>query len=119
MLVRVRHVEDESDGPLELVIAPGETLEAKVVVERRDFKDRISFGNAESGRNLPHGVYVDNIGLNGVLIPEGDSERVFFITAEPWVEPMERIIFLEAAEADRPTSNPAVLRIVGPPHASR
>jgi hypothetical protein len=100
-------------------VAAGTTATARVKIERAGYEGRVNCGNEEAAVNAPHGVYVDNIGLNGVLIPEGHSERVFFITAEPWVEPMERVIFLEAAEADRPTSNPAVLRIVGSPYASR
>ncbi len=96
-------------------VVAGTTATARVKIERAGYEGRVNFGNEEAAVNAPHGVYVDNIGLNGVLIPEGDSERVFFITAEPWVEPMERIIFLEAAEADRPTSNPAILRIVRVP----
>ena len=62
--------------------------------------------------NAPHGVYVDNIGLNGVLIVEGQDERQIFITAEPWVKAMERVIFVESGEAGRPTSNPVILRIL-------
>lgn len=93
-------------------VVAGTTATARLQIERAGYEGRVNFGNEEAAVNAPHGVYVDNIGLNGVLIPEGNTERVFFITAEPWVEPLERIIFLEAAEADRPTSNPAVLRIV-------
>ena len=41
-------------------------------------------------RNLPHGVRVLNIGLNGVLVTEAQARRSIFLYAEPWVEPMER-----------------------------
>jgi hypothetical protein len=47
-------------------------------------------------RNLPHGVIVDNIGLNGVMIRAGESERRIFISAAEWVEPMTRPIFASA-----------------------
>jgi hypothetical protein len=36
---------------------------------------------------LPYGVRVLNIGLNGILLTERDSERDVVIYAEPWVEP--------------------------------
>ncbi len=62
--------------PAELTIAPGTTVTATLKVERNGFKDRISF----DADNLPHGVIVDNIGLNGVLIPEGQTERQIFLT---------------------------------------
>ena len=32
-----------------------------------------------------HGVIIDNIGLNGVLLPKGENERQIFITADAWV----------------------------------
>lgn len=46
--------------------------------------------------NLPHGVIVDNIGLNGVMIRAGESERMIFISAAGWVQPMSRPIFASA-----------------------
>jgi len=74
-----------ADGTLELLLHPGETITAKIIADRLGMKDRIEFGKEDSGRNLPHGVYVDNIGLSGLMIPEGKSEQHFFITAAPWV----------------------------------
>ena len=68
--------------PLELTIAPGETIAARVRIERNGFKGRVSFGGHDSGRNLPFGAYVDNIGLSGLLIVEGQNERYFYITAD-------------------------------------
>lgn len=70
-----------SPGALHFTIRQGQTISARVRATRHDFKDRIELGIEDSGRNLPHGVYVDNIGLNGLLIVEGQSERDFFITA--------------------------------------
>ena len=95
-----------------ITIGTGDTTTARVRVQRNGYEGRINFGKEEAAVNLPHGVYVDHTGLNGVLIPEHETERVFFITSETWVEPQERIIFLEAAEAGAPTSNPAILRVV-------
>ena len=95
-----------------ITISAGGTTTARIQVERHGYEGRINFGKEEAALNLPHGVYVDNTGLNGVLIPEDEQERVFFITAEPWVQPQDRVIFVEASEAGRPTSNAAMLRVV-------
>lgn len=102
---------DDQGRLAELVIAPGQTITAKVQVDRGDFTDRISFGGTESGRNLPHGVYVDNIGLNGLLIPEGQSERTFFITAAPIAEPTQRLFHLKAQVEGGVVSQPVWLRV--------
>jgi hypothetical protein len=85
-----------AEGPLEVAIAPGETIMLKVQVQRPSAKGEVSFGKEDSGRNLPHGIYVDNIGLNGLLLLEGQSEREFFITAAKWVPEQSRLFHLQA-----------------------
>jgi hypothetical protein len=107
------------DEPLELTIAPGETIQAKVLVERRNFDGRVGFGTADAGRNLPHGVYVDNIGLNGLMIVEGQNERTFFITAAKWVEASTRTFHLRTEEAGNPTSWPVILHVRRPDDLAR
>jgi WD40 repeat protein len=100
------------DKPLELVIAPGQTITARVRVERHgDFKGRVSFGNADSGRNLPHGVYVDNIGLNGLLVVEGQDERTFFVTAAGVAPETTRTFHLRATVEGNQTSWPVILHV--------
>ncbi len=96
-----------------LEIRPGETITAEVRAERLGHQGRINFGKEDAALNLPFGVYVDNTGLNGVLIPPGENRRKIFLTAESWVEPCERLIFLEAAEAGKPSTNSALLRVLG------
>jgi hypothetical protein len=103
-----------SDKPLELTLAPGETVEAKVLIDRKELTERVGFGNADAGRNLPHGVYVDNIGLNGLLIVEGQSERTFFITAAKWLNNTTRWLHLRADAGGNPTSWPVILHIRRP-----
>lgn len=90
----------------------GTSVTATIKVTRIDHDGRVEFGGEGAVWNAPHGVFADNIGLNGVLIVEGQDERQFFITAEPWVQPMERVIFVEAGPAHKPTSNPVLLRIL-------
>ena len=103
---------DHSPGQSnELAIAPGETIMARVRVERNGFEDRVEFGGAGSGRNLPHGVYVDNLGLNGLLIVEGTSERTFFITAADWVPETTRWIHLKTRAEDGQTSRPVLFHV--------
>lgn len=79
---------------------------------RHDFKDRIELGGENSGRNLPHGLYVDNIGLNGLLIVEGETERDFFITASPISQPGTRRFHLRANADDGQVSRPAIVRVL-------
>lgn len=104
--------EAEAGKPVELTVHPGETITARVRIQRHDFKNRVGFGNDESGRNLPHGVFVDNIGLNGLLIVEGQNEREFSITAAPIAQPMERYFHLKAGEDGGQVSRPALIRVL-------
>ncbi|MGE0758193.1 MAG: WD40 repeat domain-containing protein, partial [Pirellulaceae bacterium] len=97
--------------PLELTIAPGQTITARVKVERNGFAERIPFGNFDAGRNLPHGVFVDNIGLNGLMIVEGQDERVFFITAAKWVPEQSRMFHLQAQVDGNQASWPVLLHV--------
>lgn len=96
---------------VELYIAPGETISAIVKVERNGFDGEILFGHEYSGRNLPHGVYVDNIGLNGLTLLQGDSERRFFITAAKWVPETSRLFHLRANVEGNQTSWPVILHV--------
>jgi hypothetical protein len=105
----VRQVPGE---PLEFTIRPGKTITATVKVVRHDFKDRIDFGTVGAGRNLPHGAFIDNVGLNGLLIVEGQNEREFFITAAPKTPPGRRLFHLRAGPDGGQASLPAVLNVV-------
>ena len=99
-------------SPAVLEIAPGTTVTAELKIVRNDHEGRVSFGSEEALVNTPHGIYVDNIGLNGVLIPEGQTERTIFITAEPWVKPTERWVFIQSDVSENPTSYPILLRVI-------
>jgi hypothetical protein len=80
-----------------LTVRRGETVSARVSIRRNGkFKGEVSFGKEFSGRNASQGVYVDNIGLNGLLILAGQSEREFFVTADPTAKPGKRSFFLTA-----------------------
>jgi hypothetical protein len=100
--------------PLEFTIRAGETITARVRAERNDFVGRIELGGDDSGRNLPHGVFVDNIGLNGLLVVEGQTEREFFITASPIAKPGTRMFHLRATADGGQVSLPAILHVLPP-----
>ena len=99
--------------PLEFTIRPGETITAKVRVDRVDFKERIEFGrDTAADRNLPHGVFVDNLGLSGLLIVEGESEREFFLTAAPKTRPGRRLFHLWTGAGGGQATLPVWLNVV-------
>lgn len=105
----------DTDG-LVLSIRPGQTIRALVRAVRHDFDGRIELGsNADVGRNLPHGAYVDNVGLNGLLIVEDQTEREFFLTAAPLTKPGRRRFHLKAAPDGGQTSLPVWLDVAAPP----
>jgi hypothetical protein len=100
---------DEAPPIEKLHIRPGQTVSAKLVIQRGELAGDIAFGGDDSGRNLPHGCFVDNIGLNGLLIPAGESTREVFITAAPIVQPQRRVFHLRGNVDGNPTSLPVEL----------
>lgn len=100
----------DDPGADSVTIAPGTTVTARLKVERNGFDGRIQF----DVRNLPHGVIVDNIGLNGVLIPEGQTERQIFLTAEKWVPETSRPFHATAQVEGNQVSRPLVLHVKRP-----
>lgn len=111
MLLKLVDKNDPDDAPpIEtLKIKPGQTISAKLVIQRGDLAGDIAFGGDDCGRNLPHGCFVDNIGLNGLLIPAGQSSREVFITAAPIVQPQRRLFHLRGNVDGNPTSLPVEL----------
>ncbi|MEM6473367.1 MAG: c-type cytochrome domain-containing protein [Planctomycetota bacterium] len=98
-----------------LQIAPGQTVSAVVALERLpDFDGEVSFGKEEAGRNASHGVYVDNIGLNGLLILAGAERREFFITADETAKPGKRTFFLKANFDGGITSHLITIEVIEP-----
>jgi hypothetical protein len=98
--------------PIEFAIRPGQTITARVKAQRNGFEGRIELGGADSGRNLPYGVFVDNVGLNGLLIVEGQTEREFFITAAPIAKPCRRLFHLRATADGGQASVPVVINVL-------
>lgn len=100
------------DGITEITIHPGETVRAEVLAKRSDFKGQVDFGKEDAGRNLPHGVFVDNIGLNGLMIPAGHDRQRFFLTAASWVPSTERLFHLRTTADGEQTTAPIRLKVV-------
>ncbi|MDF1811984.1 MAG: hypothetical protein P1V20_07210 [Verrucomicrobiales bacterium] len=100
------------DGILEISVPAGETVSAMVKADRIDFKDRIQFGKDDSGRNLPHGVYVDNIGLSGLMIPESKTGQRFWITAAKWAPETTRLFHLRTTADGAKATKPVRIRVV-------
>jgi hypothetical protein len=69
--------------------------------------------------NLPHGVRVNDIGLNGVMITEEETSRTMHLVAEPWVQPQSQpIVIVGRVEVNSPLRNesaalPVELVLVG------
>jgi hypothetical protein len=113
--IKVRMVADKGapggmQPPLELTIRPGQTISARAVADRIDFAGRIEFAR-DSFKNLPHGVFMANVGLNGLLIVEGETERNFSITAAKWVQPTTRWVFLRSTSDGGHVTQPVLLHV--------
>jgi hypothetical protein len=98
----------------EVTVRPGGETRLTVRIERRNgFKGRVPI----EVRGLPHGVKVQDIGLNGILITEKEIERTMRIYAEPWVRPQDHPIVVLAKQEGKGAEFAArsvLLRIAGP-----
>ena len=106
-----RDVADGEDWTLPL--RRGETVPARIAVRRQEgFTNEISFGKENSGRNTTHGVYVDNIGLNGLLVRANESDRDFVITADATARPGRRSFFVTGAVDGNVTTYPITIEVL-------
>jgi len=96
--------------PRELTLAPGQTMPAWLKIKRNGHDDLVTF----FAENLPHGVIVADIGLNGVLIPKGESERRIFFSAAKWVPEQDRLFFMVEQQAGKQASRPVLLKVRKP-----
>ena len=97
---------DAKEGTI--TVHPGQRVPAMLRVKRGTYKGLVSF----EVENLPHGVLVSDIGLSGVLIPDGQDERQIFIQCAPWVAVQTRSCHARALQGDNPTSPPVMLQVV-------
>lgn len=74
-------------------LEPGKEVTVRLHLERHNgFKGRVPC----FVENLPPGVRVVNVGLNGVLVTEDQSARTFTLRAESWAKPIEQPIYVVA-----------------------
>lgn len=114
VIVRILSAEQKAAATTEqtpeITVYAGETLAAFLRVERIKHEGPVEFGKEDSGRNMPHGVFVDNIGLNGLMLLSGQDEREFFITTAPWVPETSRLFHLKS-NVDGIASLPVMLHV--------
>jgi hypothetical protein len=73
----------------QVVLQPGGTAEVEVAIQRNnEYGGRVPL----EVRNLPPGVRVLDVGLNGVLINETENRRKFTLAALPTAQPIEQPI---------------------------
>jgi mono/diheme cytochrome c family protein len=101
------YVEGDAATPTTIELVPGQLTKAWLRVQRNGHKAQVTF----DVENLPHGVIVADIGLNGVLIPADQTERQIFLQCAPWVKETVRPCHARANEAGNPTSAPVIVHV--------
>jgi hypothetical protein len=101
-------------SPSLVSLEPGQEMKVTLHVDRRNgFQGRVPC----TVRNLPPGVRVVNVGLNGVLVTETQTSRTFTLHAEEWAKPISQPIYVVAAvESNSSTmhpSEPLMVDVVG------
>jgi hypothetical protein len=110
--------EQDPVKPFEITVSPGEIIPAWIKIRRTG-------GNGAGGdirfdvQNLPHGVIVDNLGLNGITLLARQNEGEIHIKAEPWVEEMDRLVFAKTRGFGEQTSLPVILHVRKKANATR
>jgi hypothetical protein len=90
----MREIKDETQ-PLEITLVPGQTVKAWIRAVRQGNDGLINL----DVHGLPHGVIVDDIGLNGVQIREKENERPIFFRAANWVQDQDTLIHAALSSA--------------------
>ncbi len=103
----------------EVSLEPGKEATVTLHVERRNgFNGRVPC----TIENLPPGVRVVNVGLNGVLVTEAQSSRTFTLHAEDWAQPLKQPIYVVGmVESNSPTlhtSAPVLVKVATEKQAS-
>jgi hypothetical protein len=106
----------------EIEVEAGGTAEVKVsIVRNNGFGGRVPV----EVRNLPPSVRVLDVGLNGVLLNEDETERSFTLMALETAEPLEQFIYVSGAVETRANGQqnsfaaPQAIRLVVKPSAKR
>jgi WD40 repeat protein len=97
-------------APAELTIAPGTTITFALSIERNGLAGIVNF----EVDNLPFGVIVDNIGLNGIQVLDGQTERTLYLSADRNVPEQDRLFELRASADNGQVSLPLLLHVRRP-----
>jgi hypothetical protein len=105
--------------PAQVAIVPEGEMTVSLHVERRNgYKGRVPCDVV----NLPPGVRVVNLGLNGVLVAEDQTKGTFTLRAADWAKPIVQPIYVVArVESNSTTEHPSppiLLRVEGKGDAS-
>ncbi|MBA3442329.1 MAG: hypothetical protein H0T92_20935, partial [Pyrinomonadaceae bacterium] len=75
----------------ELILKPGDIVDITVRINRRNgFAGRVPV----EVRNMPLGITIPDVGLNGVLITETETSRTFKIAVDPNTPPLEQQLYI-------------------------
>ena len=97
----------------EITIAPGSEVPAWLRVVRNGDTNLVDLDI----ENLPHGIIVSDIGLNGVQIAAGETERKIFLHCARWVPETDRLCHVinrsarQNAGEGKPTSSPVLIKV--------
>ena len=92
-LAELPELEVASVEPKDLVLEPGGQAPISVAIaRRRGFAGRVPV----EVRNLPFGVMVPDVGLNGILITEEETSRTFHVAVDPKTAPLQQMLYLVA-----------------------
>ncbi|MSU35744.1 MAG: hypothetical protein EXS36_11685 [Pedosphaera sp.] len=94
-------------GTTTIFIAPGQTVRARLSVVRQNFDGVVRF----DVNNLPHGVIVANLGLNGITFLQDENEREIFLTCSKWVGDLDRLIYAQETAVGNQTSRTLNLKV--------
>jgi hypothetical protein len=104
----------------EITIAPGTEVPAWLRVVRNGDTNLVDMDI----ENLPHGIIVSDIGLNGVQIAAGETERKIFLSCARWVPETDRLCHVinrsarQNAGDGKPTSSPVLIKVRKPTQAA-
>lgn len=106
--------------PAVAAIEPGQELRFTATVDRRNgFKGRVPI----DVQNLPHGLRVLDVGLNGVLVTEETISRSFVVHCDPWAIPGPVTFYasgrVESKSNERHASPPIRLEVKQPSVAAK
>ena len=89
----------------QIALEPGKDATVTLHIDRENgFKGRVPC----FVQNLPPGVRVVNVGLNGVLVTEAQTSRTFTLHAESWAQPINQPIYVVAlVESNSSTMHPS------------